>query len=94
MNRRYKGEHFSTHPASFITLVLVLQVLVLLVVVSEPLDSRQDFPLDDDKGHEAAVVSSHVNETPLQARYTPAFAITRSKGSVNLPQGSVNLVKK
>ena len=69
-------------------------MLVLLVVVSEPLDSRQDYPLEDDKGDEAAVVSSHVNETPLQARYTPAFAITRSKGSVNLPQGSVNLVKK
>ena len=48
----------------------VLQVLVLLVVVSEPLDSKQDFPLEDDKGDEAAVVSSHVNETPLQARYT------------------------
>ena len=74
MNRRSKGEHFSTYPF-FIIMLSVLQVLVLLVVASEPLDSRQDFPLKDDKGDEAAVVSSHVNETPLQARYIPAFAI-------------------
>ena len=54
----------------FIIPLSVLQVLVLLVVVSEPLDSKQDFLLEDDKGDEAAVVSSHVTETPLQARYT------------------------
>ena len=50
-------------------------MLVLLVIASEPLDSRQDFPLEDDNGDEAAVVSSHVNETPLQARYILAFVI-------------------
>ena len=46
----------------------MLQVLVLLVVVSEPLDSKHDFPLEDEGGDEADIVSSHVNETPLQAR--------------------------
>ena len=58
------------HLFIIIFLVILLQVLLLLVVVSEPLDSKQDFPLEDDEGDEAAVVSSHVNETPLQARYT------------------------
>ena len=69
MNRRSKGEHFylSTslnNPLS----ISVLQVLVLLVVISEPLESKHDFPLDNDGGDEAAIVSSHVSETPLQAR--------------------------
>ena len=51
---------------------------MLLVVVSEPLDSKHDFPLDNDGGDEAAIVSSHVSETPIQARY-PAFAIKSLK---------------
>ena len=52
---------FIIHPLS------VLQVLVLLVVVSEPLVSDQDFSLEDEE-EDAVVVSSHVHETPLQAR--------------------------